>query len=67
MNPIERLCDELDRHVRPRQTQPQTLPQMAQALHAGWATILKRVVPYLVASVGRRCQAVVALQGTNLQ
>ncbi|XP_071080772.1 glutamate receptor ionotropic, kainate glr-3-like [Haliotis cracherodii] len=49
LNPIEHLWDELDRRVRQRQPQPQTLQQLAQALQAELATIPQRVIQTLAA------------------
>lgn len=63
LNPIEHLWDELDRRLRQRQPQPQTLPELAAALQAEWATIPRDVIRTLVASMGRRCQAVVNTRG----
>ena len=45
-----------DRRLRQRQPQPQTLPQLALALQAEWATIPQGLIHTLIASMGRRCQ-----------
>ncbi|XP_046557417.1 uncharacterized protein LOC124266660 [Haliotis rubra] len=63
LNPIEHLWDELDRRVRQRQQQPQTLEQLAQALQEEWANIPQRVIQTLVGSMGRRCKAVLDANG----
>ena len=63
LNPIEHLWDELDRRLRQRQPQPQTLQQLALALQDEWATIPRNVFRNLTGSMGRRCQAVLNAQG----
>ena len=63
LNPIEHLWDELDRRVRQRQPQPQTLQQLAQALQAEWNNIPMQTIRHLVSSMGSRCQAVIAARG----
>ena len=63
LNPIEHLWDELDRRLRRRQPQPQTLPQLAAALQAEWTAIPQDVIRHLIASMGRRCQAVIDAHG----
>jgi len=41
MNPIEHLWDDLDRRVRSRQSGPQTLQELQQALEQEWGRILQ--------------------------
>ncbi|XP_046552010.1 proteoglycan 4-like [Haliotis rubra] len=65
LNPIEHLWDELDRRLRRRQPQPQTLPQLAAALQAEWTSITQNVIRHLIASMGRRCQAVIDAHGRH--
>ena len=43
LNPIEHLWDELDRCVRQRQPQPQTLQALQQALHRLMESMSRRV------------------------
>ena len=59
LNPIEHIWDHLDRQLRLRQPQPQTLQELVQALQETWAAIPQQVIQTLVMSMGRRCQAVI--------
>ncbi len=63
LNPIEHLWDQLDRRLRERQPQPQTLQQLALALQNEWANIPQGQIRALTASLGRRCQAVIDANG----
>lgn len=63
LSPIEHLWDDLDRRVRRRNPPPQTLPQLLVALQQEWQNIPQRVVQRLIASMRRRCQAVIAARG----
>ncbi|GFR98932.1 transposable element Tcb2 transposase [Elysia marginata] len=59
LNPMEHLWDLLDRLVRMRQPQPQTLLQLERALHEEWDNIPQQAVQRLIGSIRRRCQAVI--------
>lgn len=63
LSPIEHLWDELDRRVRRRNPPPQTLPALLDALQHEWQHIQQRVIDNLIASMGRRCQAVIDARG----
>lgn len=63
LNPIEHLWDELDRRLRARERQPQTLTQLAVALQEEWDRIPQQVIRNLIGSMGRRCQAVLDADG----
>lgn len=63
LNPIEHLWDALDRRVRRRNPQPQTLQQLAQALQAEWAAIGQHEILRLIRSMPRRCRAVLDAHG----
>ncbi|GFS10032.1 transposable element Tcb2 transposase [Elysia marginata] len=63
LNPIEHLWDLLDRRVRMRQPQPQTLLQLERALHEEWDNIPQQAVQRLIGSMRRRCQAVILSSG----
>lgn len=67
LNPIEHLWDELDRRVRRQQNQPQSLQQLRRALQEEWNNIPQALVQNLVASMGRRCQAVLDAKGGHTQ
>jgi hypothetical protein len=59
LNPIEHLWDNLDRRVRQRQPQPQSLQQLMNALQDEWNNILQQAIRTLISSMGRCCQAVI--------
>lgn len=63
LNPIEHLWDELDRRVRQRHPQPQTLPDLFLALREEYQNIPRPVIRNLILSMGRRCQAVIDSNG----
>ena len=63
LNPIEHLLDELDRRVRQRDPQPQTLPAMLVALGAEYQLIPRHFIWNLVQSMGSRCQATIDANG----
>lgn len=63
LNPIEHLWDELDRRVRQRDPQPQTLPALFVALRAEYQLIPRHFIRNLVQSMGRRCQATIDANG----
>ncbi|GFR83748.1 transposable element Tcb2 transposase [Elysia marginata] len=63
LNPIEHLWDLLDRRVRMRQPQRQTLLQLERALHEEWDNIPQHAVQRLIGSMRRRCQAVILSRG----
>ncbi|GFR59753.1 transposable element Tcb2 transposase [Elysia marginata] len=51
LNPIEHLWDLLDRRVRMREPQPQTLLQLERALHEEWDNIPQQAVQRLIGSM----------------
>lgn len=63
LNPIEHLWDDLDRRVRQRQPQPQSLQQLVNALQDEWNNIPQQAIRTLISSMGRRCQAVIDSRG----
>lgn len=65
LNPIEHLWDNLDRRVRRRQQQPQTLQQLRDALQEEWRRIPQREIRRLIHSMPSRCQAVIDVHGGN--
>jgi transposase len=63
LNPIEHLCDQLDKRMRQRQPPPQTLDQLRQMLQQEWRTIPRNNVGNLLESMPRRCRVVLAARG----
>ena len=63
LNPIEHLWDDLDRRVRQRQPQPQSLQQLMNALQDEWNNILQQAIRTLISSMGRCGQAVIDSRG----
>jgi transposase len=63
LNPIEHLWDDLDRRVRQRQPQPQSLQQLVNALQDEWNNIPQQAIRTLISSMGWRCQAVIDSRG----
>ena len=65
LNPIDHSWDTLDRRVRQRQRQPQTLQQLAVALQEEWRAIPQERIQRLIRSCPRRCRTVVAARGAH--
>jgi len=63
LNPIEHLWDELDRRVRQRQPQPQTLQALQQALQYDWKRIPQERIHRLIESMSRRVRTVLQVNG----
>lgn len=63
LNPIEHLWDELGRCVHNRINPPETLDQLRRALVAEWTNIPQAFIRNLIASMRRRCQAVIDARG----
>lgn len=63
LNPIEHAWDLLQRRLSARDIQPQTLPQLAEALADEWSRIPIQEILNLIHSFPRRCRAVVAARG----
>jgi transposase len=63
LNPIEHLWDILDRRVRERDPLPESVPQLQRALLEEWNRIPQQQINRLIASMPRRCQAVVRSRG----
>ena len=61
--PVEHLWDQLDEMVRKRQQQPQTLDQLRAALMEEWQRIPQVSINRLIASMQRRCVAVINNRG----
>ena len=63
LSPVELLWDQLDRMVRKRQQQPQTLDQLHAALTEEWQNIPKLSIYRLIASMLHRCVVVIKNKG----
>ena len=57
LNPIEHIWDDLGRHVRQGQPQPQSFQQLVNALQDEWNNIPQQAIRTLISSMSRRCQA----------
>ena len=67
LSPIEHVWDLLDRRVRQRPVQPQTLQQLEQALIQEWNNItLNEIRPY-IRSMRRRCRAIINSRGGHVR
>lgn len=63
LSPIEHVWDELDRRVRRRPVQPQTLRQLGNALVQEWRNIPMNIIRRYLRSMNRRCRAVIGAAG----
>lgn len=63
LSPIEHVWDLLDRRVRQRPVQPQTLRQLQMALVQEWNNIPMNVIRRYLRSMRRRCRAVIQSAG----
>lgn len=63
LNPIEHLWDNVDRRVRQRQNQPNTIQELETALIQEWNNVPQREIQALIRSMRQRCQAVVNANG----
>jgi hypothetical protein len=63
LNPIEHLCDDLDRRVRSRQPAPQTLQELQQALEQEEGRIPQDRIRRLIESMPRRVRDVLQTNG----
>ena len=59
LSPIEQVWDLLDRRVRQRPVQPQTLRQLQHALVQEWNNISMNVIRLYIRSMRRHCRAVI--------
>ena len=65
LNPIEHVWDTLGRRIAGRPSPPTTLPQLRIALMEEWPCIPQELINHLIASMPRRCEAVLAVQGDH--
>lgn len=63
LNPIEHLWDELDRRLRQRQRQPETLQELVVFLQGEWERIPQAVIQRLIQSMTRRVRTVIRVRG----
>jgi transposase len=65
LNPIEHAWDELGRRLNARVNAPPTRRQLFQALQQEWDNIPQPTLQRLIASMPRRCQAVIDSRGSH--
>ena len=65
LSPIEHLWDELDRRLRVRNVPPATSDELFAVLQEDWETIPRQTIQHLIASMPRRCRAVIQANGGN--
>lgn len=63
LNPIEHVWDELGRRVRARVNAPATRHELFRALEEEWNNIPQQTIARFIASMPRRCQAVIDAHG----
>ena len=63
LSPIEQVWDKLDKRVRRRQIQPNTLAQLEQALIQEWNNLPQNVIRGYLRSMRRRCIAIINAAG----
>jgi len=63
LSPIEHLWDNLDRRLRRRNPQPESLAQVRAALLEEWNNIPQAEIQHLIASMRRRLTAVIDARG----
>ena len=68
LSPIEHLWDELDRRLRVRNVPPPHPPsatpdELFAVLQEDWETITRQTIQHLIASMPRRCRAVIQANG----
>ena len=63
LNPIEHFWDEIGRQLQGRQHMPQTVQELQDAIQEIWRTIPRHRTNNLVASMYRRCRAVINANG----
>ena len=63
LSPIEHLWDELDRRLRVRNVPPATPDELFAVLQEDWETIPRQAIQHLIASMPRRCRAVIQANG----
>ncbi|KAK7101452.1 hypothetical protein V1264_019834 [Littorina saxatilis] len=65
LNPIEHAWDELGRRLNARVNAPPNRRQLFQALQQEWDNIPQQTLRRLIASMPRRCQAVIDSRGSH--
>ena len=63
LSPIEHLWDELDLRLRVRNVPPATPDELFAVLQEDWETIPRQTIQHLIASMPRRCRAVIQANG----
>ena len=65
LNPIEHIWDALGRHIAGRPAPPTTVPQLQYALMEDWPRIPQEFIDHPIASMSRRCEALLAVRGDD--
>ncbi|KAI5151652.1 hypothetical protein ENBRE01_2288 [Enteropsectra breve] len=63
LNPIEHVWDYVDRHVRSRDVQPQTLEELELAIGEEWYAVPDKYIQDLYEGYERRLMAIVIARG----
>ncbi|GFW09591.1 transposable element Tcb2 transposase [Trichonephila clavipes] len=63
LNPIEHVWDALGRRIAARLHHPENTQQLKQMLIEEWALLPQGMLPQLVLSMRRRCEAIIAVRG----
>ncbi|GFY27300.1 transposable element Tcb2 transposase [Trichonephila clavipes] len=66
LNPIEHEWDALGRRVAARLHHPENTQQLKQMLIEEWALLPQEMLHQLVLSMGRRCEATIAVRGGHV-
>ncbi|GFX87500.1 transposable element Tcb2 transposase [Trichonephila clavipes] len=66
LNPIEHVWDALGRRIAARLHHPENTQQLKQMLIEEWTLLPREMLPQLVLSMRRRCEATIAVRGGHI-
>lgn len=66
LNPIEHVWDALGRRIASRLHPPGNIQELKQMLSEEWALLPQELLDNLVLSMGRRCEATIAVRGGHI-
>ncbi|GFV63058.1 transposable element Tcb2 transposase [Trichonephila clavipes] len=66
LNPIEHVCDFLDRRLAARTVPPVTIRELRLALQDEWAAMPQQLIDTLILSMGRRYETCLAVRGDHI-
>ncbi|GFY26011.1 transposable element Tcb2 transposase [Trichonephila clavipes] len=66
LNPIEHVWDFLGRRLAARTLPPVTIRELRLAQQAEWAAMHQQLIDTLILSMGRRCEACLAVRGDHI-